>query len=193
MLGRKENRADRPGGGDWGSLMKGVREHLSEVVDLRPTLNNNELPYDDTGQKVTRCVASSERKMEASEGRAGVTMQGEQQVRWPRGQSIPLTFLAPQNTDRASRTPLPFHAGVPHPIPCHPHLSCLVGRVPAPLGAISPIVVGSSSRSESSNCRMSYNWHRTPRSQALGQPSETGCLYVQKILAGLPDTAAVDQ
>lgn len=29
--------------------MKGVREHLSQVVDLRPALKNDELLYDDTG------------------------------------------------------------------------------------------------------------------------------------------------
>lgn len=29
--------------------MKGVREHLSEIMDLRPTLHNGELLYDDPG------------------------------------------------------------------------------------------------------------------------------------------------
>lgn len=142
-------------------------------------------------EKVT-CGAGCGRKKEASECRAGVTRQREQQGHWPRGQSIPLTFLAPQNTDQASSTPLPLRAGVPHLIPHHPHLSCLVRRAPAPLGTVSPIVAGSPSSNESSGHPVSCDGHGTPSRHALDQRSETGCVYAQRIL-GLPDAAAVDQ
>lgn len=40
----------RPDGGGLGYLVKGIKEHLSELVALRPNLSNNdELPYDHPG------------------------------------------------------------------------------------------------------------------------------------------------
>lgn len=138
-------------------------------------------------EKVT-CGASSEGWKEASECRSAVTTQREQQVGWPRGQSIPLTFLAPQDADQASRSPWPLHAGVPHLSPITP---TLLRRLLAPLVSVFAIVVGSPSRSECSG-------HPVP-STGTGQPGaglrvshQKPDVHVQKILAGLPDAVAGD-
>lgn len=39
----------RPDGGGWGYLVKGIKEHRSELVALRPNLSNDELPFDHPG------------------------------------------------------------------------------------------------------------------------------------------------
>lgn len=105
-------------------------------------------------EKVSHGVSSEGRK-EASECGSVVTTQTEQRVGWPRGQSIPLTFLAPQNADQASRTPWPL------------------------LVTVSAIVAGSPSRSEPLWPPVPSTWHRAFGSRSLGQPSETGCLCAE--------------
>lgn len=62
-----------------------------------------------------------------------------------------------------------LHTGGPRLTLCHPLLACLARSVLAPLGAVSTIVAGNPSRSESSGNPVPYSWHKTAGSQPRGQ------------------------